>query len=115
MPEQEVFGDKTGDLLVVSWGGTHGVVKKAVEEARNAGENVSHAHFRYINPLPKNTREILASYKKVVVCELNNGQFAKYLRMLFPEIPYLQKNKIQGLPFTIQELREEFTNILNTK
>jgi len=115
IPEQDVYGDTNDDLLVVSWGGTHGVVRKAVEEARIAGEKIAHAHFRYIYPLPKNTREILASYKKILVCELNNGQFVKYLRITFPEIPYLQKNKIQGLPFTIQELREEFTNILKSK
>jgi 2-oxoglutarate ferredoxin oxidoreductase subunit alpha len=111
IPEQEVYGDAEGDLLVVSWGGTAGALRNAVEKARIAGMNVSHAHFRYINPLPKNTREVLARYKKVLVCELNNGQFVNYLRMNFPEIPYLQYNKIQGLPFTVIELVEKFNQI----
>ncbi len=111
IPEQEVYGDAEGDLLVVSWGGTAGALRNAVEKARKDGMNVSHAHFRYINPLPKNTREVLARYKKVLVCELNNGQFVNYLRMNFPEIPYLQYNKIQGLPFTVIELIEKFNQI----
>jgi 2-oxoglutarate ferredoxin oxidoreductase subunit alpha len=112
IPEQEVFGDIEGDLLAVSWGGTSGALRNAVEKARAQGLNVSHAHFRYINPLPKNTKEVLARYKKVVVCELNNGQFVNYLRMNFPEIPYLQYNKVQGLPFTVVELVEKFNQII---
>jgi 2-oxoglutarate/2-oxoacid ferredoxin oxidoreductase subunit alpha len=63
-------------------------------------------------PLPKNTGEILSSYKKVVVCELNNGQFLKYLRSEFPEIKYLQYNKIQGLPFFIGELVDKFNQLI---
>lgn len=112
IPEQEVFGDTEGELLAVSWGGTAGALRNAVEKARAQGLNVSHAHFRYINPLPKNTKEVLARYKKVVVCELNNGQFVNYLRMNFPEIPYLQYNKVQGLPFTVIELVEQFNQII---
>lgn len=112
IPEQELYGDDKGDLLVVSWGGTKGVVRKAVDEMRESGKKVGHAHFSFINPLPKNTKKVLQSYKKVIVCELNRGQFANYLRMNFPEIPYLQKNKIQGLPFTVSELIEEFNKNL---
>jgi 2-oxoglutarate ferredoxin oxidoreductase subunit alpha len=112
IPEQDIFGETEGDLLVVSWGGTAGAVRNAVEKARAQGLQVSHAHFRYINPLPKNTKEVLSGYKKVVVCELNNGQFVNYLRMNFPEIPYLQYNKVQGLPFTVIELVEKFNQII---
>ncbi len=112
LPLQEVFGDDTGDLLVVSWGGTKGSLHSAVENMRNEGKKISHVHFRYINPLPSNTKEVLSGYKKVVVCELNSGQFVQYLRMNFPEIPYLQYNKVQGLPFTVAELVNNFNNIL---
>jgi len=112
LPPQEVFGDDEGDLLVVSWGGTKGALYSAVEVMRNEGKKVSHAHFRYINPLPSNTKEVLTGFKKVVVCELNSGQFVQYLRMNFPEIPYLQYNKVQGLPFTNAELINNFNNIL---
>lgn len=104
IPEQEIYGDKNADLLVVSWGGTYGVVRTAVEKLMAEGKSVAHAHFSYIMPLPKNTADVLAGHKKVVVCEMNRGQFAKYLRMNYPEYKYEQFNKVQGLPFTIAEL-----------
>ena len=112
LPLQEFTGPADADLLVVSWGGTKGQVQGAVEIARAEGMKIAHTHFRYINPLPKNTREMLASFKKIVVCELSMGQFANYLRINFPEIPYLQYNKVQGQPFTAHELIENFTKIL---
>ena len=112
IPEQEIYGDKNADLLVVSWGGTYGVVRTAVEKLMAEGKSVAHAHFSYIMPLPKNTADILAGHKKVVVCEMNRGQFAKYLRMNYPEYKYEQFNKVQGLPFTIAELDEKFNDLL---
>ncbi|MDO9511827.1 MAG: 2-oxoacid:acceptor oxidoreductase subunit alpha [Bacteroidales bacterium] len=112
IPLQDVYGDDEGDLLVISWGGTKGAVRNAVENLHNKGVKVSHAHFRYINPLPRNTREILGKFKKVLVCELNNGQFVQYLRTNFPEIPYIQFNKVQGLPFTITELCDKITQTM---
>ncbi len=115
LPEQEIFGSESDDLLVLTWGSTLGVVRKAIESSRAEGLKVAHAHFRYIYPLPKNTEALLSKYKKILVCELNNGQFVKYLRMNFPHIPYMQKNKVQGQPFTIKELKEEFTQILKEK
>jgi len=104
IPEQEIMGDKEGDLLIVSWGGTKGSVMTAVQELQAAGKKVSHAHFNYIMPLPKNTEKVLAGFKKILVCELNAGQFVNYLRMTHPKFTYEQYNKIQGLPFTVQEL-----------
>lgn len=115
LPKQDIFGDPEGDLLVVSWGGTKGAVHTAVEFLQNQGKKISHAHFRYINPLPENSLEVLSKFKKVIVCELNMGQFVQYLRMNFPQIPYLQYNKVQGLPFTISELIEKFNEILMEK
>lgn len=112
IPEQEIYGDKNADLLVVSWGGTYGVVRTAVEKLMAEGKSVAHAHFSYIMPLPKNTADVLAGHKKVVVCEMNRGQFAKYLRMNYPEYKYEQFNKVQGLPFTIAELDEKFNDLL---
>jgi 2-oxoglutarate ferredoxin oxidoreductase subunit alpha len=112
LPMQEFTGPADADLLVVSWGGTKGQVQAGVEEARAQGMKIAHTHFRYISPLPKNTRDMLASFKKIVVCELNMGQFAAYLRTNFPEIPYLQYNKVQGQPFTASELVENFSQIL---
>lgn len=112
IPEQEVLGEESGDLLVVGWGGTEGALKSAVGKMQDAGHKVSLAHFNYIKPLPKNTKDILGKFKKIVVCELNMGQFVNYLRMTFPEYQYRQYNKVQGLPFHVNELTEAFTKIL---
>jgi len=112
IPEQEVIGDDHSDVLMVSWGGTYGVMLTALEELRNEGKSVSLAHFKYIMPLPRNTREILSGYKKIVVCEINLGQFVNYLRMQFPEFSYLQYNKIQGLPFMVAELKDKVNELL---
>lgn len=112
IPDQEVTGDPNADLLVVGWGGTSGALTLAVEEMNKEGKKVAYTHFNYICPLPKNTGEILHKYKKIVVCELNNGQFAGYLRTQFPECPMKQYNKIMGLPFEVGELKDCFTKIL---
>lgn len=115
IPDQNVFGDDEGELLVVSWGGTYGVMLTTVEKLREEGKSVSLAHFRYMMPLPKNTEELLGRYQKIVVCEINNGQFIKYLKMNFPQYQYMQYNKIQGLPFLVSELEDKFNEILNDK
>jgi 2-oxoglutarate ferredoxin oxidoreductase subunit alpha len=107
IPEQSITGCKEGDLLLVSWGSTIGTITSAVENLANSGLKVAHAHFHYIMPLPKNTESIFKQYKKILVCELNMGQFIFYLRMNFPQYQYVQYNKIQGLPFTVAEIIEE--------
>lgn len=112
IPEIKVMGEGKGKLLVVGWGGTYGSLHTAVSELWKAGKNIDHAHFNYINPLPKNTRKLLGSYEKVVVCELNMGQFASHLRSKFPDIKIETYNKIQGLPFTVTELKEKFIDLL---
>lgn len=104
IPAQEVFGKEEGEVLVVSWGGTYGHTLTAVKQAQAAGLSVSLAHVDYINPLPRNLGQILGAYKKILVCELNDGQFANYLRAKFPQYTYLQYNKVQGQPFTVTEL-----------
>jgi 2-oxoglutarate ferredoxin oxidoreductase subunit alpha len=112
IPDQEVTGCVDGDLLVVGWGGTSGALTLAVEEMNKEGKKVAYTHFNYICPLPKNTGDILRKYKKIVVCELNGGQFAGYLRTQYPECPMRQYNKIMGLPFEVGELKEAFNKIL---
>lgn len=106
IPDLEVMGDADAELLVVGWGGTFGHLITAVNEIRREGYAVALAHFNYIKPFPKNTGEVLSSYKKHLVCELNMGQFANYLRMNFPDHSYRQYNKVQGLPFTVKELKD---------
>ena len=95
IPLLKVSGDSSADLLVVGWGGTYGHLYSAVEAMNAEGKPVAFAHFNYINPLPANTEEILRRYKKVVVCELNNGQFASYLSGKVPGVNFLRYNKIQ--------------------
>ncbi|MDG5799702.1 2-oxoacid:acceptor oxidoreductase subunit alpha [Marinilabiliaceae bacterium ANBcel2] len=112
IPDLEVEGDKDADLLVIGWGGTYGHLYSAVEEMNKENKKVAFAHFNYINPLPNNTADILKEYKNIVVCELNMGQFANYLRMKHPEYKYKQYNKVQGQPFTVKELKDQFIKIL---
>ncbi len=112
IPVQQVWGDPEGDLLVVGWGGTRGHLQHAVDELRAAGKRVSLCHFNYINPLPHGVREIFARFRRIVVCELNEGQFAGYLRQHFPEFRYEQFDKCEGQPFTIVELKAHFESLL---
>ena len=112
IPEQEIIGEKEGDLLVVSWGGTYGNMIEAVKGLQEEGKKVSLAHFHYINPLPKNTKDIFKNFKKIIVPELNLGQFVLLLRMHFPEFKFEQYNKIQGLPFMVKELVDKFNQLL---
>ena len=107
-----MFGEREGDLLVIGWGGTRGHLQSAVEELQNEGKKVSLCHFNYINPLPKGVEEILGGFKKIVVCELNSGQFADYQRQNFQQFSFEQYNKVMGLPFTVRELKEAFVSLL---
>ena len=115
IPDQKLVGDEKGEMLVVSWGGSYGSVYTAVKEMQAEGKKVSLAHFRNICPLPKNTKQILANFDKIIVCELNLGQFVKYLKINFPEYKYHQFNKVQGLPFMVNELKEQFYKLLDEK
>ncbi|NOR76064.1 MAG: 2-oxoacid:acceptor oxidoreductase subunit alpha, partial [Draconibacterium sp.] len=112
IPDLEMCGDGDGNVLVVGWGGTYGHLISAVKELRQEGENVSLAHFNYIKPLPRNTEEVFKKFKKIIVCELNMGQFAGYLRDKMPGFEYYQYNKVKGLPFTVKELKQSISNLL---
>ena len=106
------FADK-GDLLVVGWGGTYGSLHSAVKQIDEEGyTNIGFAHFNYINPLPKNTEDIFKKFDKILVCELNNGQFAKVLKSNLNGFEFLQFNKVQGLPFGNTELIEKFKELV---
>lgn len=107
IPPIEVDGATQGDLLIVGWGGTYGHLLSATKSLVADGKKVALAQFNYIHPLPANTKEVFARYKKILVCELNSGQFASYLRMQHQEFSFLQYNKVQGLPFTVEEIKNE--------
>lgn len=115
IPLQDLIGEKEGDLLVISWGGTRGATTSAVLDLQKKGEKISMAHFHYLLPFPKNTEEILGNFKKIIVCELNSGQLVLHLRMTFPQFKYSQFNKVQGLPFVVSELVDVFTQKLKEK
>jgi len=113
IPELKTEFAEEGDLLVVGWGGTYGSLHTAVKQINEEGfKNIGFANFAYINPLPKNTEEVLRKFKKIVVCELNNGQFAKVLKINFNNIDIVQFNKIQVLPFGNNELIEKFKQLV---
>ena len=115
IPEIKTEFAETGDLLVIGWGGTYGSLHSAVKQIseEEGYKNIGFAHFNYINPLPKNTGELLTKFKKIIVCELNNGQFAKILKINYSGFEFLQFNKIQGLPFGNNELIEEFKKLVD--
>ncbi len=111
LPPMIVDGYEDADTLVIGWGSTKGHIQSAVTELNDKGFKVAHLHFNYINPMPKNAEEIIRKYKKVVVCELNNGQFASYLRSKVLGVEFLQINKVEAQPFTVSELVEKIENI----
>lgn len=111
LPAQEVFGPSEGDLLLLSWGGTFGAVRSAVTLAQRDGRSVSHAHLRYLNPLPRNIREILGNFKQVVVPELNGGQLAFLLRGRFA-LNIQSYPKMHARPFKISEITNKIEQVL---
>ncbi len=112
LPDVKAEGNKDADLLVIGWGGTYGHLMSAINSINKKGNKIALVHFNYINPLPKNAVKLIQGYKKVVVCELNSGQFATYLRSKVPGVEFLQYNKVQGQPFTTTELEEHFITLL---
>jgi 2-oxoglutarate/2-oxoacid ferredoxin oxidoreductase subunit alpha len=112
IPDLVPQGADSGDLLVVGWGGSYGYLITAVRDLQAEGYKISLVNFNYINPLPKNVKDVFSRFKKIVVCELNSGQFAGYLRMKHQEFSYEQLNKVQGVPFTLIDIKEKCLNIL---
>ena len=113
VPDLEVSGDvDDADLLIVGFGGTYGHLHSAMEELRQQGKKVAHAHFSFINPLPANTAEVLMRYKKVVVAEQNLGQLAAFLRMKVDGFVPAQYNEVKGQPFVVSKLVEAFEKLI---
>ena len=113
VPDLEVLGDKDdADLLIVGFGGTYGHLHAAIDEMRSAGHKVALAHFKYLNPLPKNTAEVMRKYPRVVVAEQNMGQLAGWLRMKVNGFVPAQYNEVKGQPFKVSELVKAFTPML---
>ncbi|WP_298648739.1 2-oxoacid:acceptor oxidoreductase subunit alpha [uncultured Proteiniphilum sp.] len=116
IPEQEVTGDKDADTLIVGWGGTYGHLLETSLRLMANGKKIAYTHFRHIYPLPRNTHELLKKYKKVIVAEQNDGQFAAYLNGRFQDLDNIHKyNRVEGQPFKVSTLVEEFTKIIEGK
>ncbi len=112
IPAVDVLCDAGADTLLVGWGGTYGHLYTAAEELCAQGFPVAFSHFRYINPLPANTAEVIGRYKRVVVAELNTGMFADFLQARFPGVDIRRINKVQGQPFLVSEIVEGVKNIM---
>lgn len=113
IPLQKLDGPDSGELLVLSWGGTYGACATAVHQAQAAGKKISHCHLRYLNPFPKNLEKILRSFDRVMIPELNLGQLSLMIRSMFL-IPTIGLNKIQGKPFSIAEIVDKINEVLNS-
>jgi 2-oxoglutarate/2-oxoacid ferredoxin oxidoreductase subunit alpha len=110
LPPQQVVGPASGDLLVISWGGTYGACLTAVQRAQDEGRSVAHAHIRYMNPLPKNLGEIINRYKQVLIPELNMGQLRMLIRDKFL-VDAIGLNKIKGKPFSVGEVHHKICEL----
>ncbi|MFO0836887.1 MAG: 2-oxoacid:acceptor oxidoreductase subunit alpha [Phycisphaerae bacterium] len=114
LPEQDVYGAQSGELLLVSWGGPFGAVRTAVERAREAGRDVSHMHLRWLNPMPRNVGDILRRFRKVVTCELNLGQL-RYILQANYVLPIGCLSKVQGRPFMVREIMDRIDQELGVR
>ncbi len=113
IPLLEVTGSADGDLLVIGWGGTYGAITSAVQRAQRKGQKVAQAHLRYLNPMPRNTGEVLKRFKKVLIPELNAGQLRMLLRAEFL-VDAVGLNKIQGRPFLVSEIEAKIDDMLGS-
>lgn len=111
IPLLEVEGDQSGELLVAGWGGTYGTIKEAINKARAQGYKVSQVHFRYINPFPKNTEQVLKSFKKILIPEINLGQLARLIKSEFI-IDVQQFNVVRGLPLRVADIVDQIIKTL---
>jgi 2-oxoglutarate ferredoxin oxidoreductase subunit alpha len=111
IPEQEVDGPESGDLLVLSWGGTYGAVRTATRQVRAEGKSVSHAHLQYLNPFPRNLGEVIGNFKQLLIPELNMGQLSLIIRNQFL-VDAKKLNKVKGKPFLISEVANAIDELL---
>ena len=111
IPKCKVYGKDKGDVLILGWGGTHGAIRSSVEMLIQEGDNVSHLHLRYLNPLPKDLGEIIVKFQKVLIPELNMGQLSTIIRSKFL-IDAIGLNKVAGKPFTKTEIYKKIKQII---
>jgi 2-oxoglutarate ferredoxin oxidoreductase subunit alpha len=111
IPDVEVFGAKTGRVLVLGWGSTYGAITSAVERLQRAGHSVSSAHLRHLNPFPQNLGEVLAGFDKVIIPEMNLGQLCTMIRAKYL-VDAVAFSKVKGRPFQIREIERKVEEYL---
>jgi 2-oxoglutarate ferredoxin oxidoreductase subunit alpha len=111
IPELDVAGPPEGDLLILGWGSTYGSIRSAVERLQARGESVAHAHLRYLNPMPRNTGDVVRAYRRVLIPEVNLGQLSLLIRGRFL-VDAVGYNKVRGKPFRIAEIEAEAERLL---
>ena len=114
IPDLQVYGPRAGDLLILGWGSTYGAIRSAVERLQAEGQSVAHAHLRHLNPFPRNTEEVLRSYKKVLIPEVNLGQLSLLIRGSYL-IDAVGLNKVRGKPFRIAEIEQAADALLGRR
>jgi 2-oxoglutarate ferredoxin oxidoreductase subunit alpha len=114
VPDAEVEGDKSGELLILSWGSTYGAIKEGIRKAAAEGYKASHLHLRYIHPFPKNLGDVLKNFKKILIPEMNKGQMATIIRSTFL-MDAIQFNKVKGQPFKVAEIENKIYEVLGGK
>lgn len=110
VPPLEPMLAPDADTILVGWGGTYGHLMAAATQLNAQGHKVAFWQFRYINPLPANTFEVLSRYKNIIVAELNTGMFADYLQMHLPMKEIKRINKVEGQPFLVREVVDGVLN-----
>ncbi len=103
IPELEVYGPERGDLLILGWGSTYGSLRTAAERMQRAGDSVAHAHLRHLNPFPRNTGDVLARYRRVLIPEINTGQLRLLIRGRYL-VDAVGLNRVRGKPFPVPEV-----------
>ena len=111
IPDLVIEGDQQGELLVLGWGSTYGAIHEAIRHIKAQGYNASQAHLRFINPFPKNLENVLKSFKKIIIPELNTGQMAALIKSSFLR-DVIQFNKVQGQPFKVAEIESKIIEVL---
>jgi 2-oxoglutarate/2-oxoacid ferredoxin oxidoreductase subunit alpha len=114
IPDLQVFGPERGDLLVLGWGSTYGAIRSAVERLQQEGQAVAHAHLRHLNPFPRNTGEVLAAYRRVLIPEINTGQLRLLIRGRYL-VDAVGFNEVRGKPYRIAEIEEAARTMLGQK
>jgi 2-oxoglutarate ferredoxin oxidoreductase subunit alpha len=112
LPELQLDADEGAELLVLGWGSTYGVIRAGARRLREKDIPIAIAHLRHVNPLPPNTGEVVRSFPKVLIPELNSGQLLSIIRGEFV-VDAIGYNKIEGLPILAEEMEQAMLELIS--